>query len=46
MRWFVLLAGIFVIGGLTIAGYATMLWLAQSPEPMLTPARAELLETA
>ena len=23
-----------------------MLWLAQSPEPSLTPAQAELLETA
>ena len=46
MRWFVLFSGIFVLGGLTVAGYAAMLWLAQSPEPALAPARAELLETA
>ena len=46
MRWFVLFSGVFVLGGLTVGGYATMLWLAQSTEPSLTPAQAELLETA
>ena len=46
MRWFVLFSGVFVLGGLTVAGYATMLWLAQSTEPSLTSAQAELLETA
>ena len=28
MRWFVLSLGLLSLGGLTIGGYVTMLWLA------------------
>ena len=33
MRWFVLVAGLSLIGGLTVAGYATMVWLAYLADP-------------
>jgi len=46
MRWFVLLAGLFLLGGLTVGGYATIIWLAYLAAPELSPAQAELLRTA
>ncbi len=46
MRWFVLVTGVTLIGGLTIAGYATMVWLAQLADPQPTAAQVELLQTA
>ena len=46
MRWFVLIAGLSLIGGLTIAGYATMVWLAYLSDPQPTAAQVELLLTA
>lgn len=46
MRWFVLITGLALIGGLTIAGYATMVWLAQFETTQLTTPRSELLSTA
>ena len=33
MKWFVLITGVTLIGGLTIAGYATTVWLAQLADP-------------
>ena len=38
MRWFVLTLGLVALGGLTIGGYVTMLWLAYFAEAELTPA--------
>ncbi len=46
MRWFVLITGVTLIGGLTIAGYATMIWLAQLTGPQPTAVQVELLQTA
>ena len=46
MRWFVLVTGISLIGGLTVAGYATMVWLAHLADPQPTAAQVELLQTA
>ena len=46
MRWFVLLAGLLVLGGLTVGGYATMVWLAQVAADPPTTAQIELLQTA
>ena len=46
MRWFVLVVGLLMLGGLTICGYATIVWLAYFAEPQLTVAQAELLATA
>ena len=40
------MAGLFLLGGLTICGYATIVWLAYFAEPQLTEAQAELLATA
>ena len=46
MRWFVLLTALFLLGGLTICGYGTIVWLAYLADPQLTTAQAELLATA
>ncbi len=46
MRWFVLLAGLLVIGGFTVRGYATMVWLAYIAVDPPTSAQTELLQTA
>ena len=46
MRWFVLLAGLLVIGGLTVGGYATMVRLAHIAVDPPTTAQTELLQTA
>ena len=46
MKWFVLLAGLFVLGGLTVGGYATMVRLALIAADPPTTAQAELLQTA
>ena len=46
MRWFVLFLGLALLGGLSIGGYVTMLWLAYFSAAELTPAQAELLEVA
>ena len=46
MRWFVLSLGLVTLGGLTIGGYVTMLWLAYFTAGELTPAQAALLESA
>ena len=46
MRWFVLFAGLFLLGGLTIGGYATMVWLAYSVAGEPTSFQKELLATA
>lgn len=46
MRWFVLVAGLFVLGGLTVGGYATMVWLALIAADQPTVAQTELLQTA
>lgn len=46
MRWFVLTLGLVALGGLTIGGYVTMLWLAYFAEAELTPAQVALLEAA
>ena len=40
------MAGLFLLSGLTICGYATIVWLAYLAEPQLTEAQAELLATA
>lgn len=39
-------AGLFLLGGLTIAGYATMVWLAYSAAGEPTGFQKELLATA
>ena len=46
MRWFVLIAGLFLLGGFALGGYVTMIWLATIATPQLTFAQAELLDTA
>ena len=46
MRWFVLILGLASLGGLTICGYVTMLWLAYFTADELTPAQAALLDAA
>lgn len=46
MRWFVLILGLVTLGGLTIGGYVTMLWLAYFTETELTQAQVALLEAA
>ena len=46
MRWFVLILGLASLGGLTICGYVTMLWLAYFTAAELTPAQAALLDAA
>ena len=46
MRWFVLCGDILMLGGLTIGGYVTMIWLAQTAAPQPTVAQAELRQTA
>ena len=46
MRWFVLGLGLFLLGGLTIGGYTTMIWLAHFAGAEPTPTQVELLNTA
>ena len=40
------MAGLSLLGGLTLCGYGTMVWLAYLADPQLTVAQAELLATA
>lgn len=46
MRWFVLLAGLFMLGGFTLAGYITMVWLTIIAETELSPVQNQLCQTA
>ena len=46
MRWFVLFVGLLLLGGLTVGGYTTMVWLAYLDISQPTSAQAELLKTA
>ena len=46
MRWFVLFMGLALLGGLTLIGYATMIWLAFLNIDSPTEAQTELLHTA
>ena len=46
VRWFVLGLGLFLLGGLTLGGYVTMIWLAHFAGAEPTPTQVELLNTA
>lgn len=46
MKWFVLFAGLLILGGLALVGYITMVWIAFANEPTLTPAQGDLFDTA